>query len=143
MNEALEALRALKEQLQGLPSAMPDMLAASFRNIAPLVEDLNIQQLSRGERVDGSKLPDYSPVSVLFYGKTPGPMILHDRGDYWRGIECQVSQSGIELVGTDIKTEMLDLRYGDTIGLQQSSIDTINQEYLPTEVEQQILKRIQ
>ena len=143
MNEALEALRALKETLQGLPGAMPDMLAASFKNIAPLVEDLNLQQLARGERVDGSKLPDYSPVSVLFYGKPPGPMILHDRGDYWRGIECQVSQSGIELVGTDIKTEMLDLRYGDTVGLQQSSIDTINQEYLPTEVEQQILKRIQ
>ena len=130
-----ERLAQIKQALQDLPGQGPDIMAEAFKNLAPLIEDLNIQQLARGERADGSILPDYSPVSVLFYGKPPGPMILRDRGDYWRGIQLVVNSNGMELIGTAHKSGMLALRYGDeVIGLQDDAIDQVSHDYLPEEI---------
>lgn len=136
----IEELERLKAKFEGLPAVMPDILQESASALTTLIEDLNLEQLERGERVDGSKLPDYSPASVLIFGKTPGPMNLNHTGAYWRGIRAVVTSAGIELEGTDMKSEMLELRYGDTTGLQQASVDKLADEYLPPEVEPRILK---
>lgn len=138
----MEALDSVKEKLLAIKADMPGIVQEAFRAIAPLVEDLNIAQLARGQRADGSTLQDYSPVSVLFYGKTPGPMIMHETGAYWRGIKMTALAAGIELEGTDIKTDMLELRYGGLIGLQPDSMDIAAKEYLPIEIEQQLRKRL-
>ena len=129
-----DRIQQIREALQSLPAQGPDMMAEAFKNLAPLIEDLNIQQLARGERADGSLLPDYSPVSVLFYGKNPGPMIMHNLGHYWRGIRMVITNNGIELEGTDLKSEMLELRYRDLTGLQDGSIDIVTHDYLPEEI---------
>lgn len=133
--EAIAKLEALKKSFQALPKEMPGILKNTFEGLKSVVEDLNIDQLQRGERADGTSLPNYSPVSVAKFGKRPGPMTLHDSGGFYRGITLKVENEGIELIGNDIKTEMLQLRYGDEIlGLQEKSRQEIEEDYLKEEV---------
>lgn len=137
--DALDKLDRLHDLFAGLENKVPDLLKESFNNIKPVVEDANIEQLQRGERADGSMLPNYSIGSVQRFGKRPGPMTLHDQGDFYRGITLEVHDDGIELVGHDIKTEMLQVRYGDDIiGLQEESKERIENDYLKQEFEDQL-----
>lgn len=102
------------------------MVKGVFQGLRSQMEDLNIAQLDRGERADGSSLPNYSPNSVAFFGKRPGPMNLHHTGRFWQGITAIVDDDGVEFVGKDIKTAMLQLRYGDDIiGLSEESNDEL------------------
>src|SRR5688572_17420265 len=137
--DGIEKLRQLKAWFANLPDATPRMMKESFQEISSAVEDKVIEQLARGERGDGSKLPNYSPVSVRVFGKTPGPMNLHDRGPFWNGVILEVHDAGVEVVGRDSKTEMLQLRYGDDIiELQEGSKDDIEQEHLKPTLESKI-----
>lgn len=131
-------LEDLKEKFRSLPGALPGIMKEIFIQIRSVVEDLNIEQLDRGERPDGSILPNYSPVSVRFFGKRPGPMNLHDKGPFWQGITLVVTNDGVELEGRDIKTEMLQLRYGQVIGLQEQSKEQIESDYLQPEIEEKL-----
>lgn len=72
-------------------------------------------QLQRGERSDGSFLPDYSFRSVFQYGKPPGPIRLYDTGDFYRGILIDVRQDIFILDSADPKSTMLQNRYGKEI----------------------------
>ncbi len=129
--EMPEEFTELRNKLAGIVPAMRSLVQSSFEQIKPAVEDANIAQLDRGERADGTILPNYSFVSVGVYGKRPGPMTLHDTGDFWRGITLEVYDDSIELIGRDIKTEMLMLRFGDEIiGLSEESQDSITEDYL-------------
>lgn len=137
--DAIEKLNKLKQQFEALREQMPSMLKESFEELKPVVEDLNIAQLDRGERADGSILPNYSIVSVSVYGKRPGPMNLHNEGNFWRGITLEVYDNGVELIGRDMKTEMLQLRYGDEIiGLQDKSKEALEEDYLKEEIHKKI-----
>ena len=139
--DGLNKLQELKARLRNLPDATIEMMKEVFKDIAPVVEDLNIEQLNRGERADGSSLPNYSIVSVTKFGKTPGPMNLHDRGPFWQGITLEVHDDGVELVGKDFKTDMLQLRYGDEIiGLQEDNQRKVEQDYLKPELEPKFQK---
>lgn len=132
-------INLLKERLRLLPNEMPSILKGIFEEIAPAVEDLIILQLDRGERGDGSSLPFYSITSVTVFGKKPGPMNLHDRGDFWRGITLVVTNEGIDFIGRDIKTEDLVLRYGEAIlELQESSIEIIQEDFLVPEIDKKL-----
>ena len=133
--DALEQLAALKQKLRESPDAMVQMLKETFTELAPVVEDLNIEQLERGQRPDGSTLPNYSPVSVRIFGKRPGPMTMRNEGDYHRGITLVVSDTGVDLQGRDIKSEMLELRYGELLGLQEESKQLLEEGYLITELD--------
>jgi hypothetical protein len=130
----MEQLINLKDKFKQLPDALPGMMKEVFEEAKPLVEDMNIEQLDRGERVDGSSLPNYSPVSVYHYGKRPGPMNLHDKGPFWNGITLVVTDQGIELQGRDIKTEMLQLRYGQVVGLQEGNVQRAEEDILKPEI---------
>lgn len=132
----MEKLQQLKHKFESLPVVLPLIFRQVFEDIASVVEDMNIEQLDRGERADGSSLPHYSPVSVRVFGKRPGPMNLHDTGAFWQGITLEVFDDGIELKGRDMKTQMLQLRYGDDIiGLQEGSKERIEGDYLKPETE--------
>ena len=127
----MEAIATIKNKLQNLPSELPRLLQETFEELASTVEDFNIFQLQEGQRADGTFLPDYSPRSVNVFGKPPGPIRLFDEGDFYRGITLKVTSEGIELEGLDIKTEMLQFRYGaNVIGLSEESIDTLGREYV-------------
>jgi hypothetical protein len=135
----MDKLDSLLKKIIALPGELPSIMKNVFEEIKPVVEDLNIAQLQRGERADGSSLPNYSPVSVAKFGKRPGPMTLRDQGGFYKRITLKVESDGVELVGNDIKTEMLQLRYGDNIiGLQEESMNIIEQDYLKEEVEKKL-----
>lgn len=140
---ALDELAALKDRLRNSPEDMVRMMKETFKELAPVIEDLNTAQLGRGERADGSKLPNYSPLSVSKFGKRPGPMTMFDRGDYWRGITLVVYDEGIDLEGRDIKSEMLELRYGGLTGLQEGSKEELEQGYLIPELDSKNKARFQ
>lgn len=79
-----------------------------------LIEELNRQQLSRGERSDNSILPNYSPFSVEL-GKPSGPIQLFDEGDFYEGINANIFDDEIRIEGEDEKTAMLISKYGQMI----------------------------
>lgn len=136
----MEELQALIHLFEQLPAAAPGILRVVFTGITTQIEDFNIAQLDRGERSDGSSLPNYSPVSVYVYGKKPGPMNLHNTGAFWRGIEVIVHEDYIEFVGKDVKTGMLQVRYGeDILGTGEESNDMIVVDFLEPEFATQLL----
>ncbi len=127
----MEELEELKNKLAGIIPAMPVLVRKSFEQLKPQIEDLNIKQLSEGKRADGSFLPNYSFVSVGVYGKRPGPMTMHDTGDFYDGLTLVIDDDGIEMKGMDMKTEMLTVHYGDEIiGISEEDIAAIPEEYL-------------
>lgn len=141
--EGLEKIRELKAWFNSLPDRAPDMMKESFKDIAPVAEELVIEQLDRGERGDGSKLPNYSPVSVRVFGKTPGPMNMHDTGAFWFGVTLDVRDDGVEVIGRDIKTDMLQLTYGaNLIDLQEGSKEILEKNHLAPELEVRIKNSI-
>lgn len=109
-------------------AAVADKLEKSIRAIEAIIREeviihqefiseLNRSQLEAGTRPDESILPDYAPISVLQFGKEPGPMTLFDTGDFYEGIKPLFSDKTFEMVGLDEKTEMLISKYGDVLGL--------------------------
>lgn len=133
-------LLQLKRQFTELPEALPGIMKDTFNDVRSVVEDMNTEQLDRGERADYSSLPNYSITSVRKFGKPEGPMTLHDTGAFWGGIELVVTDDGVELVGRDIKTEMLQLRYdgignSKIIGLQEDNKLSLESDYLKPEME--------
>lgn len=109
---------------------MISLLMETYSDVAPKAEQLVIDQLDRGERADGSLLPNYSPASVFHYGKPAGPMKLFDQGNFWEGITLVVDESGIEMIGRDEKTKMLQIRYGDDIiDMSEESLSILNERY--------------
>lgn len=130
--DKMEELEALKAKLFGVVPAMPGIIKTSFEDLKSTLEDMNIGQLEKGLRADGSILPNYSFASVHVYGKRPGPMTLHDKGGFWRGITLKVNDDSIEFEGHDMKTAMLQLRYGDDIiGITDDNQQIVDNDYLP------------
>jgi hypothetical protein len=105
------------------------------------IEDKIIEQLSRGERGDGSKMPYYSPVSVAKFNKPAGPIKLFDQGGFYRGVTVEVTREGIIIYDTDDKSEMLEIRYGSEIlELQEGSIDELNRDVIIPALRARILE---
>lgn len=112
--------------LQNAEQLMRGVLRTALFDSRQDFEEAVLMQLSQGKRSDDVFLPDYSNVSVTVYGKPPGPMRLFDQGDFYEGIEARITGDGLELVGTDVKSEMLKLRYGDEIiGLSEENKNRI------------------
>lgn len=119
IDELIERLREYKEDLI-------EMTVEILNDNASLIEDLNIAQLQRGERSDGEILPDYSPVSVMKYGKPPGPIKLFDTGAFYRGIIARANPRALDMDNTDSKRGKLANKYGDEIiGLQDESVERL------------------
>lgn len=111
--------------VQALKATIQDPLVRSQ------IEDKIAEQLQRGERGDGSKLPNYSPVSVARFGKPAGPIRLLDQGDFYRGVTVYADDYGMVIVDTDEKTPMLTEKYGDEIlELQDRSLEELKEDVI-------------
>src|SRR5690606_8033756 len=96
---------------------------------------MNTDQLFSGQRSDGSKLPDYSPVSVEVFGKPAGPIRLYDEGDFYRGFFLKTDRFPVLFDSRDSKTEMLVSDYGDKIfGLTQENKKDLVNNYIKDQV---------
>lgn len=118
-----EALIKLKDKLERFKLNVPIMIEETLQELAPVIEDLMAEQLQRGEKGDGTFLPDYSPNSVKIYGKPAGPIRLYETGAFYRGMTLKVTAKDFEILDTDSKTAKLTEKYGD--GILQPSEETM------------------
>lgn len=126
----LDKIDDLRKKLRNIP--LEEFIRDILANRTEELEDFNTEQLQRGKRIDGSTLPDYSPVSVAA-GKPAGPIRLFDTGDFYEGITAIVSNA-LEMEGRDVKTDAIEEKYGEVVGLAQESLDKIPAEFLLEEL---------
>lgn len=129
-----DVLLDMVQRLQQVKNDLPQLVREVVEENASLIEDKNIEQLQRGEMIDGSSLPDYSPTSVFKYGKPPGPIKLFDTGAFYRGITAEVFENRFEMIGRDIKSEYLEGKYGQVVGLQDENKQEVIDEILRPEL---------
>ena len=142
----MQQLINLRNQLLALNVQIFLLIQEVFNDplVKAQIEDKITEQLSRGERGDGSKLPNYSPVSVAVYGKPAGPSKLFDQGDFYRGVSVEVTRDGIIIYDTDGKSEMLEIRYGaEILLLQEQSIDEINRDVIIPTLQAKLIEYLQ
>ena len=106
------------------------------------IEQLNRDQLSRGERADGSAMPDYkSEVYADFKDKyIPTYSIypttdLRYTGSFYKALKASFSSYGISIESFDSKAKKLEYKYGSSIyGLSEKSLiifaDKIRDEFI-------------
>lgn len=139
----MQSLIDLRNKMVSLNVQIYLILQEAFNDptVKAQIEDKIIEQLQRGERGDGEKLPNYSPVSVAVYGKPAGPIKLFDTGDFYRGVTIEVTREGIIIYDTDGKTETLVVDYGkEILELQEQSIDEINQDVIIPVVQSKLIQ---
>jgi len=86
-----------------------------------VMADLNTQQLSEGQRADGSRItPEYADFTIAVKSGKSGlagvtdHVTLFDTGDFYSAMNVQVSDDGlIEFKNDDPKAEKLMQRYSD------------------------------
>lgn len=92
-----------------------------------IVADLQATQMSRGERADGSKFPDYSARSVNEFGKRPGPWTLRDTGEFYRLIQIvKIDSTGWILTSLDDKTQLIKAKVRQRLGTQEDKVFGLN-----------------
>lgn len=119
------SIRMFREQFRklNLKAAIVETVKAKREVIA----DLQATQMSRGERADGSKLPDYSPRSVQVFGKRPGPWTLRDTGEFYRLIQIvRIDSTGWQLSSLDEKTNLIQAKVKQRLGGSSSKVFGLN-----------------
>jgi len=112
-------------------------------SLEDVATNMNTDQLFKGERSDGSNLPDYSPASVNVFGKPQGPIRLFDSGDFYRGFIFANAQFPLFFTSTDEKTDELTFDYGENIfGLNQENKTDLAKSYILPELKKEFLKRV-
>jgi len=80
-----------------------------------------------GRLADGSKMPNYSQISVVVYGYPPGPWRLKNTGSFQEKINISVNDISIISTSTDDKTAMLKRKI-DEKGLDGEEIFGLDKE---------------
>jgi hypothetical protein len=78
------SIRMFREKFRklNLKAAIVETVKAKREVIA----NLQAIQLSKGQTKKGGEFPDYSPASVIFYGKPPGPWRVKNSGALYKGL---------------------------------------------------------
>jgi hypothetical protein len=118
----------------------------------PEIEQLNRNQLSKGERADESVMPDYRSMEYADFKDQYIPTYnifpttdLRYTGDFYNALKVGFSTYGLSFESLDDKADQLERKYGSAIyGLNQASkvklIAMINQEFKQA-LKSAILKR--
>lgn len=141
----ITALANLKENADRLSTreGFINLLVETFSEIKPQVEDKVIEQLKRGERGDGSILPNYSQVSVARYGKPAGPIKIFETGATYQAITLAVSTQGLNIYDADYKEDILTHNYGEELfDLQTRSIDELKEDTVLPILRDKVLKTL-
>lgn len=99
------------------------------------IAEMNREQLSRGERADGSELPPYSDTSKFVYGKE-GNIKLFDTGAFYESIEAVIVGDVIAIVSNPVKrneitgkiTNLKEKYQNEIIGLTEENLEEIRKE---------------
>lgn len=93
------------------------------------IAKLNRNQLSRGQKGDGSSMPSY--VTGSKQPSAPGKITLFDHGPFHAGIEPIVSNDKLEMVSIDKKVLFLIAKYGDILDLTNESQIKLRNKMIP------------
>lgn len=116
--------------------------AGNENEIKETIKDIQQEQLSRGERPDGSNFPPYSDVSVNVYLKPDGPILWYDDGEMYDRITPQFTPDEIDMgqaltTGDDNKELDLEIEYNEEIlGIQSGNIAAIQEQVKASYIEQ-------
>jgi len=128
----LEKIKRFESRLKNLPIKRFIFEILSSRSAE--LEDVNIAQLTRGERSDGTKIsPRYADSGYAAFKNARNPRAgkgtpdLKDTGDFYQGIKVRVTRQSIITSGTDEKTDALQFKYGDEIiGINVEGLDVVD-----------------
>lgn len=138
-----QEIKDIAQALRDIQRDMPDLIREVMDENKTLIEDLIIDQLDEGKDGNDEYLPDYSPGSVQFFGKTPGPMTLEHTGAWRRGIKVETFEDRIETGSTDSKDAMLRASFGDAITkISEPNVERLINEILHPELMRKIYKRL-
>ncbi len=125
----LEKIKRFETRLKNLP--IKRFIFEILSSKSAELEDLNIAQLTKGERSDGTKIrPNYADSGYAAFKNARNPRAgkgtpdLKDTGDFYQGIKVRVTRQSVITSGTDEKTDALQFKYGDEIiGINIEGLD--------------------
>lgn len=144
----MDELKKIITQLRELtPEKMEQEILAIVRSHEPELLDLNLDQLSKGQRADGSTIgPSYSPTTIQYKKGKNQPsdrVTLFDEGNFYRGFFADTDKFPIEIDSKDFKTPLLDEKYGPSLfGLNAANTETFAENIRP-EIEDIIIKAME
>jgi hypothetical protein len=98
----------IKAMIDRLRAATPEVMRSktlqSVKNNEETAVNLNTDQLFAGKLANGQDMPEYSLVSVIQFGKPPGPYRLFDTGEFYRGFFVKANKFPIVFDSKDLKT---------------------------------------
>ena len=126
---------AIRDKLLNLSNVLETSVRDEMINHKDFIAELNRQQLMKGQKGDGSDMPNY--VANSKQPSAPGKITLFDKGDFHAGVDTLFGDEGFDLVGLDEKTWFLVKRYGNILNLTDESKQKLRERLKPS-----LLKRI-
>jgi len=131
-------IKEMRDKLMMLLRDFGSLIVKSFKESEPDMQDMNVGQMNKGIKSDGSLIGEYSR-----YSAKSGHITLHDTGDFHDGIKFKTITSEYALIeSTDSKDAMLSEEYGDEIkGLTDENMDEYKLQFV-NELLQLMKKRL-
>lgn len=124
-------LRDLLNTLSGITEDLLWKNAGKSKEIQEVIKEIQKEQLSQGERPDGSNFPNYGYISQLVYGKPDSPITWYDDGEMYSRITPQFTPNEIDMgqaltTGDDNEELDLEIEYNeDILGIQERNLAAI------------------
>jgi hypothetical protein len=139
----MSKIKAMRDRLRtATPEVMRSKVLQSVENNEETAVNLNTDQLFAGKLANGQDMPEYSLVSVLQFGKPPGPYRLYETGDFYRGFFVDASKFPIVFDSKDLKTpsimqliESKDQDPNEIFGLNKQNRTDLARHYLLPELQ--------
>lgn len=119
------------------------MITEAFEQSADDLAQINRERMLDGQDANGRPMPDYSPVSVKVYGYPPGPIRLKATGVFQAAIKVEVRNDAVITNSLDIKSDMLQKRYGNIFGTYGPYKKEFNSQFLGPRVREKISNLLQ
>lgn len=117
----LQKLMLLEQKLESFPTKVSEAVndALDALDKTDLLEKMNVEQLNKGKRADGSEIePAYRPKTrarKIKLGLNPDIVTLKDKNEFQPSIRTRRYPGKVELTATDKKAQQLSDKYGEKI----------------------------
>jgi hypothetical protein len=131
----MNPILAIRDKLLSFSNVLEISVRDEMIKHRKFIVELNKEQLMKGQKGDGTDMPNYVPNSKQ--PSAQGKITLFDKGDFHSGIDALFGEEGFDLVGLDEKTWFLVKRYGNILNLTDESKQKLRERLRPS-----LLKRI-
>ncbi len=118
------------EKIENILNGIEGIIRTEANENRNFMADLNRDQLLRGEKSDGSEMPNY--VKDSKQPQAPGKIVLFETGDFHQGIKPILNEKKYLFDGDDDKTDLMIHNYGAKIfGLTDESKKELREKLTP------------